>query len=85
MKLEIITDDLLYEFSDSIKKNYGAEELRYIIRFFIGFGYNDCCSYVRNVQSRNRVIWSGAKLLWSERELTTKVGNNLGLSSCTVP
>ena len=24
-------------------------------------------------------------LLWSERELTTKVGNNLGLSSCAVP
>ena len=25
------------------------------------------------------------KLLWSGRELTTKVGNNLGLSSCAVP
>jgi len=27
----------------------------------------------------------GAELLWSERGLTTKVENNLGLSSCTVP
>jgi len=27
---------------------------------------------------------SGVKLLWSRRGLTTKVGNNLGLSSCTV-
>jgi len=25
------------------------------------------------------------ELLWSRRELTTKVGNNLGLSSCAVP
>jgi len=38
-----------------------------------------------NVQSRNRVTQSGAELLWSGRELTTKIGNNLGLSSCTVP
>ena len=29
--------------------------------------------------------WSGVELLWSRKELTTKVGNNLGLSSCTVP
>ena len=28
---------------------------------------------------------AGAELLWSGRELTTKVGNNLGLSLCTVP
>jgi len=28
---------------------------------------------------------SEAELLWSGRELTTKVRNNLGLSSCTVP
>ena len=28
---------------------------------------------------------SGVELLWSGRELTTKVGNNLGLSSCAVP
>jgi len=46
MKLKVITDDLLYEFSNSIKKNYETEELRYIIRFFIGFGYNDYCSYL---------------------------------------
>ena len=32
----------------------------------------------RTIQSRSRVTRSG-------RELTTKVGNNLGLSSCTVP
>ena len=42
-------------------------------------------SIVRNVQSRNGVTWSGAELLWSGRELTTKVENNLGLSSCAVP
>ena len=30
------------------------------------------------------MTWSGAELLWSRRELTTKVENNLGLSSCTV-
>ena len=28
---------------------------------------------------------SGVELLWSGRELTTKWGNNLGLSSCAVP
>ena len=28
---------------------------------------------------------NGAELLWNGRELTTKVGNNLGLSSCAVP
>jgi len=33
---------------------------------------------VRNIWSRNGVTWSG-------RELTTKVGNNLGLSLCTMP
>ena len=31
------------------------------------------------------MTWSRAELLWSGRELITKVGNNLGLSSCTVP
>jgi len=31
------------------------------------------------------VTWSGVELLQSRRELTTKVGNNLGLSSCAVP
>jgi len=30
------------------------------------------------------VTWSRAELLRSGRELTTKVGNNLGLSLCTV-
>jgi len=30
------------------------------------------------------VTWSRAELLWSGRELTTKVENNLGLSLCTV-
>jgi len=37
------------------------------------------------VWSRNRVIQSGAELLQSERELVTKVGNNLGLSLYAVP
>jgi len=37
------------------------------------------------MQSRSRMTQSGVELLWSERELTTKVRNNLGLSSCTVP
>jgi len=32
----------------------------------------------------SRVTWSGAELLQSRRGLTIKVGNNLGLSSCTV-
>jgi len=40
---------------------------------------------VRNMQSRNGVTWNGAELLWSRRKLTTKVGNNLGLSSCAMP
>jgi len=37
------------------------------------------------MQSRNGVTWSGVELLRSRRGLTTKVGNNLGLSLCTVP
>jgi len=40
---------------------------------------------VRNVQSRNEVTQNRAKLLWSERKLTAKVGNNLSLSLCAVP
>jgi len=31
------------------------------------------------------MTWSRAELLWNERELTTKVGNNLGLSLYTMP
>jgi len=42
-------------------------------------------SVVRNMWSRNGVTQSGVELLWSGRELTTKMGSNLGLSSCTVP
>ena len=30
------------------------------------------------------MTWSGVELLQSGRELTTKVGNNLGLSSCAM-
>ena len=41
--------------------------------------------YLLIVQSGSGVPWSGAELLWSGRELTTKVGNNLGLSLCAVP
>jgi len=44
-----------------------------------------CRGSVRNMQSRNKVIWSRAELLQSGRELATKVENNLGLSSCAVP
>jgi len=29
--------------------------------------------------------WNRNRVAQSERNLTTKVGNNLGLSSCTVP
>jgi len=43
------------------------------------------CSVVKNMQSRSGMIWSRAELLQSERELTTKMENNLGLSLCTVP
>jgi len=43
------------------------------------------CDSVKNVWSRNRVTQSGAELLQSRRELTTKMGNNLGLSSYAVP
>ena len=39
----------------------------------------------RTVWSRSGVVWSGAVILQSRRELTTKVRNNLGLSSCAVP
>jgi len=35
--------------------------------------------------SGSGVTWGEAELLQSGRELTTKVRNNLGLSSCTVP
>jgi len=40
---------------------------------------------LRTVQSRNKVTQSGVELLWSGRELTTKVENNLDLSLCIVP
>jgi len=40
---------------------------------------------VKDVQSGSGVTWNRAELLWSARELTTKWGNNLGLSSCTMP
>jgi len=37
------------------------------------------------MQGGSGVTWNGAGLLQSGRELTTKWGNNLGLSSCAVP
>ena len=37
------------------------------------------------MQSKNRVNQSRAELLWSGRELITKMENNLGLSLCAVP
>jgi len=45
----------------------------------------DIDTLLRTMWSRSRVTQSGAELLWSRRELTTKVKNNLGLSSCSVP
>jgi len=39
----------------------------------------------KTMWSRSRMTQSGVELLWSRRKLTTKVGNNLGLSSCAVP
>jgi len=38
-----------------------------------------------NIWSRDEVTWDETKLLWSKRGLTTKMGNNLGLSLCAVP
>jgi len=43
------------------------------------------CKGVKDVRSGSRVTRNGAELLRSGRKLTTKVGNNLGLSSCAVP
>ena len=40
---------------------------------------------VKDVWSGSGVTRNGAELPRSGRELTTKWGNNLGLSSCTVP
>jgi len=37
------------------------------------------------IQSRNGMTRSRVELLQSRRELTTKIRNNLGLSSCAVP
>ena len=37
------------------------------------------------MQSKNRVNQSRAELLWSGRELITKIENNLGLSLCAMP
>ena len=45
----------------------------------------DIDTLLRTVWSRSRVTQSRVELLWSGRELTTKVKNNLGLSSCSVP
>ena len=44
-----------------------------------------CKLYVKDMQSGSGVTRNGAELLQSGRELTTKWGNNLGLSSCAVP
>jgi len=40
--------------------------------------------FVKDVQSGSKVVQSGVELLQSRRELTIKVGNNLGLSLCAV-
>jgi len=44
----------------------------------------DLYKYAKNVWSGSGVTWSEAELLQSGRKLTTKVRNNLGLSSCTM-
>jgi len=44
-----------------------------------------CKGTVRDVWSGSGVTQNGAELLWNGRDLTTKWGNNLGLSSCAVP
>jgi len=48
-------------------------------------GAPDSRRIVKYRAEQDRVGRNGAELLWSGRELTTKVGNNLGLSSCAVP
>ena len=40
---------------------------------------------VKDMQSGSRMTQSRVEILQSGRELTTKWGNNLGLSSCAVP
>jgi len=49
------------------------------------YGPCDVWEDVKDVRSRSGVTQSGAELLWSGRELTTKWRNNFGLSSCAVP
>jgi len=53
------------------------ELLGYLL-FLLKFAVND-------VWSRSGVTQSRVELLQSGRELTTKWGNNLGLSSCAMP
>jgi len=56
------------------------------IRMMSYLGGSDLFITLSNtVRSRNKVTQSGVELLWSGRELITKVGNNLGFSSCAVP
>jgi len=53
---------------------------------YFSWRYEDfnVCTCVKNMQNRNGLTQSGAELLWSGRKMATKVGNNLGLSSCAV-
>ena len=61
------------------------------IRFGVGGadkGATECRGFISDVSdvwSGSRVTRNGAELLRNGRELTTKVGNNLGLSLCAVP
>jgi len=56
------------------------------IRMMSYLGGSDLFITLSNtVRSRNKVTQSGVELLWSGRELITKVGNNLGFSSYAVP
>jgi len=45
----------------------------------------DCAEQKLNDPEWNGMTQSGMELLRSGRKLTTKVGNNLGLSSCAMP
>jgi len=59
-----------------------------LIRFGVGSvdkGTTEYRGSVKNMWSGNGVTQSEVELLQSERKLTTKVENNLGLSLCAVP
>ena len=56
-------------------------------KIYSGLKLNKFCEFtpVKDIQSGSRVTRNGARLLRSGRKLTTKWGNNLGLSLCAMP